>query len=237
MDDRRLPERFQRVLERSLARWRAEPEVCLVQLFGSVQRRQISNHSDIDLYILTDRREFWRGCEVVEGVELELFFCPPDVLRKRLLKGDALALQAFATGEPLLDRDGCAAGLMALARRLFQQGPTPMTPSQIIAHRALLTRVVQKLERLAPDSPEALCVAGEGIQRAITAFYQHYRLWTHGMEHTLQDISRHDSRIAELLLLFYQEGQPSPRALAFIDGVLELLGGRLVAYESERIPC
>lgn len=232
-----LAERFRRSLEQLLRRLRAAPEVSLVQLFGSVQRGQASEHSDIDLYVLTDRRQFWRSGEVVEGVEVEQVVCPVEVLRKRLATGDALALQAFATGETLLDRDRQGAELRGLAQRLYAQGPAPMRPGQVSSQRAVLTRVVQKLERLPPDSLEARFMAGDGVQRAVAAFHQYHRLWTRGPQHCVGDIRTKDARAAQLLVRYLQQGQGVEQAAAFIDAVVESLGGRLLAYESERTPC
>lgn len=235
--DERVAERFRRSLEQLMRRLRAAPEVSLVQLFGSVQRGQASEHSDIDVYVLTDRRQFWRAGEVVEGVEVEQVVCPVDVLRKRFASGDALALQAFATGETLLDRDGKGTELKALAQRLYAQGPAPLRPGQVSFQRAVLTRVVQKLGRLAPDSLEARFMAGEGVQRAVTVFHQYHRLWTRGLEHCVGDIRGKDARAAELLVRYLQQGQGVEQAMAFIEAVIEALGGRLIAYESERTPC
>jgi predicted nucleotidyltransferase len=235
--DELLEERYQRVVQRILARLRKNPEMSLVQLFGSAQRKQLTEHSDVDLYVLTTQRLFWRESEVVEGIEVEMVICPPHVLHKRLTVGDPLALQAFATGETLFDRDRKAAELTALARKRYQEGPAAMKPEQAIFQRAMLTRIAQKLERLPPDAPEARFLAGDGIQRAVALFYQRHRLWSRGLQHCIHDMRERDPGTAELLVRYLQEGQSVALAIAFLDAVIGPMGGRLIAYESEKTPC
>lgn len=231
-----LDKRFQRSLDRLLGRFRADSEVSLVQMFGSAQRRQLTERSDIDLYIVTDRREFWRSSEEVEGVEVEQVFCPLHVLHKRLSTYNAVALQAFATGDTLLDRDRKAVELVALARKIYQQGPPPLKPRVLNVQRAMLTRIIQKLERLPGDSAEARFLAGDAVQRAVTFFYQHQQMWIRGLQHCVNDMRGRDARTAELLVRYLQEGQPA-QAIAFLEAVIAPLGGHLQAYETERTPC
>jgi len=232
-----LEVRFRRSLELLLKSLRADPQISIVQLFGSAQRKQVTEHSDIDLYIVTDRREFWRASEEVGGVEVEKVFCPLNVLHKRLTTYNAVVLQAFATGETLLDRDGKARELVALARKIYQQGPPPLKREQLDVHRAMLTRIIQKLERLPGDSPEARFLAGDGIQRAVTVFYQHHRLWIRGLQHCVSDMRGRDPQTAELLVRYLMEGGHPAQAIAFLKAVIAPLGGRLQAYETERTPC
>lgn len=228
--------RIQRSLDRVLESLRADPQVSLVQLFGSARGEDVTEHSDIDLYVVTDERAHWRASREVEGVEVEMLFCPLPALHKRLTTYNALALQAFATGETLLDRNGKAAELVALARKLYERGAPPVKPVLLDAHRGTLTRIIQKLERLPADSPEARFLAGDGIQRAVTLFYHHHRLWIRGLRHSVSDMRARDPGTAELLVRYLQDGHPA-RAVAFLEAVIAPLGGHLLEYETEKTPC
>jgi len=231
-----MDERFKLALESSLEFLRTDPEVRIVQLYGSVQRKQTHAHSDIDLYAVTSRSAYWRSCVVRHGVPVEAIFGPEHGIRRQLVTGDVSAVKAFATGETLMDRDGAAPALIALARKVHEEGPPALKPSQRMMTRAVLTRFLDKLRQLPDASPEARMVAGEALPMTVVAFYDHHRLWKPSTQHRLAEIERVDPHVGRLLRSCYTDDVSTRHAVAVIQRVLEALGGELLEYQSEQVP-
>jgi hypothetical protein len=231
-----MEERFKVAVAQALEDLKSDPETRVVQLFGSVHRGEPHEHSDMDIYVLSSRSAFWRICKEYNGVQAEAVFGPQKGFEKILLSRDMLSVQAFALGGTLLDRDGTAPALVALARKIYDAGPPPMPSAQVTKNRAVLTRRIHKLTRLPEDSVESRVVANDAVQTVVLAFYQHHRMWMHNLTHRVKLIEEKDARMGQLLRDFYLGGQKPRQAIAVIEAMLEQLGGPLEEFVSEQVP-
>ncbi|PTL78724.1 nucleotidyltransferase domain-containing protein [Vitiosangium sp. GDMCC 1.1324] len=231
-----MEERFKVAVAQALEDLKSDPEIRVVQIFGSVHRGQPHAHSDIDLYVLSSRNAFWRTCKVYGDVQAEAIIGPQQGFDRIILSRDVLAVQSFAHGGTLLDRDGTVPALSALARKVFDEGPAPMRTSLRTKNRAVLTRHMAKLARLSDDSVVAKLVAADALQTVILSFYQHHRIWMNNLATRLRLIEERDPRLGKLLHDFYMGGQKPQQAIAAIEVMLEQLGGPLVDYVSEQVP-
>lgn len=230
-----MEERFKVALESVVRRLEADPEVRVVQLFGSVHRGTPHAGSDIDMYVLTSRNSFRRIAELHNGVCMEAILGPVKDFQRVLLSRDLMAVQSFAHGSTLLDRDGVAPELVALARRLDKEGPVSMKPRVQVQTQALLARALQKLERLPPESAEARMIASEAVRTVIHAFFLYHRIWLRNLASRLPAIEEKDPHLGKLLITYYAEGQTPEQARAIVSVMLEQLGGPLIEYVSEEV--
>lgn len=213
---------------------KAMPETAAVLFFGSAQRGEARSGSDLDLYVVTSGRQFWRVGRMVHGLPVELFFNPAPKMRQRMEQGDAVAIHAFATGELLLDRTGDGAALQALGRQLLADGPTPLTPWGVSAWRYRLTDLSLDIEGMDPATPEARMQAGALAARALEAYFALNRLWSGRPAGMIRRVSESDPELGALFIRFFA-GEPDPGlAVTIADRVLGPFGGRIFEYESER---
>jgi hypothetical protein len=78
-----------------------QPEVIGVLLAGAVAQGIADQHSDLDFYVVTNGKQRWRGCWVLEQTPIEYFFNPAEFLHTTI-QNDAAALQILATGVVVL---------------------------------------------------------------------------------------------------------------------------------------
>lgn len=166
-----------RVLEAILSDLRDMPEADAVVFFGFVQRGVGHKNSDFDFYVVTSGHEYWRAGRLVDGVQVELFFNPAPKMWERLEQGDAVAIHALATGDLLLDRSGVGARLSAAARRLWKEGPRPLSAWEQAAWRYRLTDLAQDIEDVPGGAPEARMLAGLLVPKALEAFCERNCVW------------------------------------------------------------
>ncbi|MBP2017519.1 hypothetical protein J2Z79_000902 [Symbiobacterium terraclitae] len=227
--------RHERALATVLEELQALPGTDAVLFFGSVQRGEGQATSDLDFYVVTSGREYWRAGRVVDGVQVELFFNPAPKMRERLEEGDAVAIHAFATGQLLLDRSGVGKALAARARQLWQEGPKPLTPWQAATWRYRLTDLAQDIEDVPPGSPEAHLLAGLLVPQVLEAFCALNRAWADKPKRLLARIRQLDPELADMAAEFYRTSNPAV-AVRIADRVLAPFGGRIHTYESDRVP-
>lgn len=210
------------------------PETAAILFFGSAQRGEARPGSDLDLYVVTSGRQFWRAGRVVQGVPVELFFNPVPKMRQRMEQGDAVAIHAFATGELLLDRTGDGASLQALGRELLAGGPKPLSPWGVSAWRYRLTDLSLDIEGMDPATPEARMQAGALAMRALEGYFALNRLWSGRPTGMIRRVAEFDAELGALCARFFA-GEPDPSlAVNIADRVLGPFGGRIFEYESER---
>lgn len=225
---------YRQVLQAVLTEITAIPEAEAVLFFGSVQRGEAQETSDLDLYVVTSGTEYWRVGRVQDGVEIELFFNPAPKMRERLQSGDPVSIHGFATGELLLDRSGAGAELVALGRELWAAGPKPLTEWQVATWRYRLTDLAQDLEDVLQDGATARMLAGLLVPRALDAYCELHRVWGDKPKRLIARIRELDPALAEMVLDFYANGLEPRAAIAIAGRVLAPFGGRIYNYESSR---
>lgn len=71
-----MEERYSHKIRQIVEDLEADPEVTAVVFFGSVQRGERKRDSDLDFFVVTTGREYWRSAREIDGVVAELFHNP-----------------------------------------------------------------------------------------------------------------------------------------------------------------
>ena len=155
-----MEEHFRRTLGKIVADLSTDPGVTALVFFGSVQRAEGKPDSDLDFFVVTTGREYWRSARQVDGAAAELFHNPVPKMYQMLENEDQISLHALVTGELLLDRAGEGQRLVDLARTMWAAGPRPLTPEAATRWRYCITALASDIAGLDAASPAARLVAG-----------------------------------------------------------------------------
>ena len=231
-----MEELFRRALGQIVAELSTDPEVTAVVFFGSVQRGEGKPDSDLDFFVVTTGREYWRSAREIDGVAAELFHNPVPKMRQMLENEDQIALHAFATGELVLDRAGEGQTLVDLARKRWAEGPKPLTAEAAARWMYCMTALASDIEGLDNASPEARLVAGMLVPLTLEGHCALNRRWADQPKHLIRRVAETDPDLADVAHRFYTQGMPPGLAVAIAGRVLAPFGGRLTVYETDRKP-
>jgi len=232
-----VDERYRRALDAAVADLTADPEVVGIVWTGSVQQGRAGRTSDIDLYVVTHKPCYWRATRVYEGVATELFINNVASMRWRITRPDEIAAAAgFATGQVLLDRTGEVAELRELARRRWEAPPPPLRPEQADLLRYHLTDLADDLADVEEDPVASRVVGAALVELAMKAFCKIHRHHGAKGKHIYGYVAERDPALGALLREYYTGGMNPRCGQAIVDHVLAPVGGRLVEWESEKVP-
>jgi len=209
-------------------------DVIALLCFGSALRGETKPNSDLDLCAFTKGTEYWTRSHMVNGVEVQLQVAPLQYWRGKIEKGAPFMIQALATGELLFDRTGEATALKRDAEERHRAGPPAPVPEHIDRAGYIITNMVRDLEDMSEDSVEARMLASVVVLEALRFWALTQRCWpTRKLSVTLGYLQGRDSSLAAKIESFYASFSPA-HAIAFVDAVLELVGGR--RYELSTAP-
>jgi predicted nucleotidyltransferase len=209
-------------------------EVIALLCFGSAPSGKAKPNSDLDLCAVTHGTEYWTQSHMVNGVEVQLQVGPLHFWRADIEKGTPFMVEAFATGELLFDRTGEATALKRDAEERFRGGPAEPAPDYIERVCYVTTNMVRDLEDMSEDSLEARVLASVAVVEALRFWCAIQRFWpSRKPSIMLRHLKGRDSSLAAKIESFYASFAPA-HAIAFVDAVLELAGGR--RYEISTAP-
>lgn len=208
-------------------------------LAGSVVRGEATATSDLDIMIIVppeapayreSLRAFGWPVEVfVQTVEAHREFAAKEAARRR----PSTSMMA-CEGIVLLERDGWAELLKTEACALLEQGPPPLTAVELAWSRYGLTDLLDDFVAANPD--DALFIANDLALAASDLILDYHRRWRGKGKWLLRLLCRLDPALAEQLTAamrtVYREDARQP-LVDFVDGALNLVGGRL--WEGFRI--
>ncbi|MFZ5823790.1 MAG: nucleotidyltransferase domain-containing protein [Bacillota bacterium] len=232
-----MDDRCRRALDATLSELRDDPEVVGVVWTGSFQQGSPDRNSDIDLYVVTHKRLTWRTTRRYADVTVELFVNNVASMRWRITRpGEIAAAAGFATGEVLLDRTGEVRELQAVARERWEAPAPPLTAEQVKLLRYALTDMADDLEDVEHDPVSSRIVGAALVQQAMEAFcrlHQH-----HGAKHKRLHgyVAERDPLLGVMIRDYYARAMHPKTAQEIVNYVLAPVGGRLVEWESEKVP-
>jgi hypothetical protein len=189
-----LPLRFAKAAEAATVKIREFPEVLGFILAGSVANGTADGFSDLDFYIVTNGRERWRGCWLLEETPVEYFFNPAEFLY-RTIQNDAAALHMLADGVTIVAHPELEK-LQILAREILSKPPV-VDPNELEFIRfntmecVLETRSAIATEGYPYILPQALVFI-------LKAIYQTLGWWEVKPKSILQDLQRRNPKLADL---------------------------------------
>jgi len=210
------------------------PECLAAFVGGSVFRGEGTPTSDLDIVIITDRREApYRESLREFGWPIEVFvhtersyrrFFKNDVQRRRP------SLPALcAEGVILRDRDGLGTRIREEAQSLLDGGPPPLAPQEVEWRRYSLTDLLDDFVG-SRRKDEDLFIAHDLAVGAAELVLLHNRRWTGAGKWLLRALRRFDDKrgrqLDAALRSFYRTGDKGG-LVRFVEDALGLVGGRL----------
>ncbi|GMQ55679.1 hypothetical protein AN1V17_00710 [Vallitalea sediminicola] len=214
-------------------------EVEGILLFGSVQRGEARENSDIDLNVIVNCNESWNYKKRVCGVLAEVYFSPYFQWEKLIKEDRNIAvLRAFSTGTFIYKKESTIEQLKELATMVIEEGPKPLKSVQVANWRIKLSELLEDLMFLPEDSPQSYILANNIINITMEAFCQLNNLWSVKLEKMLDYISKYNSELYKMIVNFYKSNIFSiSQVEEIVDIVLKPFGGRLLEYEGPRLTC
>jgi len=229
-------EKFRLALDNIVDTLKNTPETTGVLFFGSVQRGDEKDNSDIDLYAVVSCNECWNYKKYISGVLTEVYFAPADKWKESIENGHVITIKAFAGGTVLFERDNEVSELIELAKRQWENGPKPLTPIQINNWRIKLTEYIQDIECLPEDGYQCRLLCGIAVPSALEAFCALNGIWPEKPERIIDCIGKYDAKLSRMAREFYESNERGISwAIKIIDHVIQPFGGRLIEYEGPRI--
>jgi hypothetical protein len=226
------PSRFEAALAAMSAELSARSGVVGLLHFGSSQRGEAQEHSDVDLYAITSGESSGHIGRRVLGVPVEVSFGSVAQMRARIEREAPAVVHAFASGSVLLDRSGQLRGLCEAASALWARGPTPLSEKALLVWRFRLTEMALDLEDMTAEAPSGRLAGADCVRLAIEAFCAIERIWLPPLRHAFGKVAERDSSFASRIALCAAGGFPALRALGVADALLARIGGRLEDYDT-----
>ncbi|GAC1405473.1 MAG: nucleotidyltransferase domain-containing protein [Chloroflexota bacterium] len=207
------------------------PDCAVAFLAGSVARGQQEAHSDLDLVVISTREAPHWATYREDGWPIEVFMQTPDSYRAAFAhwvkRRWPLLLTLCADGLVIQDRDGSAAEIGALARKLLAAGPEPVSAEKLEEYRYTLTWMIDDLID-ATDVRESEVMAFELSTTMIDCFLTLDRRWLGQGKWRLRLLREADSQRAEevehAVVCMNRDGDRVP-LVRLASEILQLAGG------------
>lgn len=118
---------WETALEKFVNKWRNDGKIRAILLTGSYAVGFQSIHSDIDIHLINYEEEGWRerGNLRLDGFLIEYFINPVSehygYVENDINRNSYTNARMFATGKPILDKDGCLVELIEYSRNIMQK--------------------------------------------------------------------------------------------------------------------
>jgi hypothetical protein len=226
-----LPPRFARATDAALQKILEQPEVIGVLLAGSVAQGIADQHSDLDFYVVTNGKQRWRGCWVLEQTPIEYFFNPAEFLHTTI-QNDAAALQILATGVVVLAHPELEK-LQAIARAALS-APRPTNSDELEFDRFNTIECVLET-RSAFGTTAYGYILSQAVVYIIKAIYRKNAWWEVRAKSVLSDLQQRAPQLAALATLALGDSSPEAKqaaleslAIAVVDPI------ELCEYQSQK---
>jgi predicted nucleotidyltransferase len=229
-----MASRFDAALALAMENLQAQPGVAGILFFGSALTGAVGPTSDLDLYVILSEAERWTQISMrrYAGVEAEVHLASARTWRKRLEAGNAIIINAFATGQALLDRTGELGELAELAKAKAAAGPQPLSAVAVDRRRYDLTDLANNLEDVAGQPAEERMLGATLVSLSLDAYCEFNRLWGDNPKRRLAYVERHDPELGRMVRAFFAGDLDPHLAQAVVDRVLAPHGGRIGVWES-----
>lgn len=217
------------------------PTCSVALLAGSVVRGKEHAGSDLDIVIIADDDTPNWGTFEEFGWPIEVFVRTPDTyttaFANEVQQRWPLFISLCNEGAILYDYDGLASILKNEAKRVFDEGPAPLTAGEISWYRYLLTWMIDDVND-ASDVTEGYIMAHELAATAAEFLLLHHRQWLGRgkwlIRNLRQTLPLEAEALTQALANFYQKNDKAP-LLRFSESTLSLVGGRQFAGHSANL--
>jgi hypothetical protein len=202
-----------------------------ILFFGSAQRNQEKETSDLDFYLIIAGDMGWSSKKYYKDVPVEAYFYPYKLWRK-LVCESVNVMHAFASGTAIYSVGSELSELIKLAKRQYDKGPEVLTSIQRNNWRIELTELFLDIEGQI-DSSTSHIFGGWSIIRALEGYCALNRIWLVKPSKIEEWVSEHDTEI-KFLLKQYRLQPDLINLKNIIEYILTGHNGRILEYEGPR---
>ncbi|HEY8394091.1 MAG TPA: Rid family hydrolase [Thermaerobacter sp.] len=212
------------------------PECLAAILGGSIVRGDATPTSDLDLFILTERRDApYREALEFLGWRCEVFVHSPDsygaYFISEVQNRQPALLHLCGEGVLLRESGGWGERVQAQARARLAAGPPPLSDWELALYRYRLTDLLEDFEG-STRRDEDVVTASELARLATELILAHHRRWLGRGKWLHRWLATFDparaARLTDALERFYRDGVKSA-LIAYAEEALAPVGGRLFA--------
>lgn len=211
-------------------------------LVGSLSREEnldFRNVSDIDLFVITDKVDFFREVTVLEDLEFDISFLPLSLLDKAIDKKLSSLITVLAKGKILYKSEkNTLKNYLKVIKSIYEEGPQKNKTSDTEYERFKLTKTYLTLESRLEDSLNFKFLSGVFIKDLLVSYFRLNNIWMPPDKRMLQSIS--DKTLLKLidnyLIDCRSEKEQLQRIETILDYVLSPFGGRLDFWEKNKFP-
>lgn len=203
-----------------------------ILFFGSAQRDQEKETSDLDFYIIVTGDMGWNFKKYYKDVSVEAYFYP-DKFWGKLVHESVHVMHAFASGTAIYSVGSELSDLIEKAIKQYNKGPEPLTPIQRNNWRIELTESLLDIEGQIESKTSNPIFSGWSIIRALEGYCALNGIWLVKPSKIEEWASEHDREI-KFLLNQYRLLPNLINLKNIIEYILTKHEGRLLEYDGPR---
>lgn len=191
------------VLHELTEKYKLDPDIRGILLYGSMAKGAESESSDIDLWIYRDTGGFVHSIKKVEGIKVDLFEISVSMLEKFLNNREAPAVNSLLEGEWLFNRDIDTDSLIAIANEAKNTEFIPIStmPQNRIKNVILhLQDLIDDAKDLTSDNLRFCLIFSEVIVEIYNNLYDFYGVWRGSPKETMEIFK---DKLPNIYPLFY----------------------------------
>ncbi len=235
-------DKFRALLNRVVDEIKADEAVLSVSIIGSGARKldALEQVHDIDLFVVKETSGgFEREVKVIDGKEFDISYIDVDDLNKLIIKDNHFWLNILSKARHLYKKNSLIEGYFQLANRLYLNGPTLLSDSEITYMRFKMTKQVEDLQHRLEDAIPFQYLANVYLPEMLRTYFRLQNTWVPRDKRILDYLFNADLVLYELVKATYKATNASEHLRLIDDLVLYILkpyGGKIHHLERCKLP-
>lgn len=206
-----------------------------ILLVGSLSRMNqldFKKVRDIDIFVITDKEEFTRQVETMEGLKFDISYMPMKLLELSIDEQLSSVICVLAKSKILYKtKDNTLKDILEVIKSIYRQGPQKLSKMEIDYERFKLTDSFLTLESRENDSLNFNFLKGIFLKELLTSYFKLNNIWMPPDKRMIKTIK--DKKIISLIDQNDNEIDNINKLLIYI---LEPFGGKLEFWEKNDFP-
>lgn len=211
-------------------------------LVGSLSRQDELDFKcvrDIDLFVITDKIEFFREVRTIEELEFDISFLPTVLLDDAIDKRLASLISVLAKSKILYkSQENTLKNYLKVIKSIYEEGPQKNKILDEEYERFKLTQQYLTLASRLDDSLNFKFLSGVFLKDLLQSYFRLNNIWMPPDKRILQSIS--DKKLLKLIEEYLSNTQDNEECLEQIGRILDYVlipfGGRLDFWEKNQFP-
>lgn len=213
-----------------------------ILLVGSLSRQDDLDFEcvrDIDLFVITDKREFFREVRKIDGLEFDISFLPTELLDQAIEEELASLISVLAKSKILYkSQKNTLKNYLKVIKSIYEEGPQKNKILDEEYERFKLTQQYLTLESRLDDSLNFKFLSSLFLKDLLYSYFRLNNIWMPPDKRMLKSIS--DKKLLNLIEEHLSDNQGNVDVLGemgrILDYILKPFGGRLDFWEKNRFP-